>query len=188
MIHYDLLPQPVLSQGDVIKEFFIAFIPENPVILRKINDPKFQQYTSPAEQPIDLVGIYNLEDLDDKFQNGREEASMVQSNLFTISIISQSCDIDNKDFLSVGIVRKISEAGENKQDSIRQGKNFGTFWLPPTEIFPESFIDLSMIFSIQKKDTILKSMISKRLLSLTYEYRSQLRWRLQNFLGRPADE
>ena len=164
-----------------LRELFIAFIPETPIILRKPANPGFQRIENPPGPPIELVGQFSIEQLPDPFING-DESTMVQAGLFTGAIVSQSCDIDNKDFLSVAIVKPIDKiGGKNKQDSIREGKTVGAFLLPPTASFSESFIDLSMIFSMHR--SIPVPALPKRILSMTNDYRGVLRWRLSNFFA-----
>ena len=126
--------------------------------------------TAPEEHPVGdpatTRSIIRQGTVTDAFADGKE-AIVVDAILTNVAVISQSCDIDRKAFLAVAtVIPIISIANRDKEDSVRASKMGGTYWLPEQPgILLESYIDLSLIFSVRRENLVAR--IGDRILGLS---------------------
>lgn len=188
MDFYDPTPDPnLLSQGDIIRDFIFIDPPEQIFLVRDPPATVVNNENLSPETVVQLKRVERQSSVADAFHDGKE-AVVVDALLANVAIISQSCDIDRKSFLTVATVRPISFIGNaEKQQTVRSQshKVFGTFWLPGVEnVLAESYVDLSLIFSVRRE--VLVHKINDRILGLLPEPRQRLQWSIIQHFGRPA--
>jgi len=169
---YESNPDPIrLYQGDIIKNFPVAVLPESVKVVRF--KKKRQNYSEAL--------IYSKDRLDDAFENG-SEVILASSTLMNVMILSQTCDIEHREFVSIAPVFDINNIkNRSKRDAVRNGKTFYRFYLPKLVSFQESFLDITTINSIRR--ATLK--IEDRILSLSHFGRSHLSYFIFNYFNRP---
>ena len=188
MIIYDPSPNPlVLSQGDIIRNFIFPDPPDDVFLVRKPPPASTAPEEHTVGDPATTRSIIRQGTVTDAFADGKE-AIVVDAILTNVAVISQSCDIDRKAFLAVAtVIPIISIANRDKEDSVRASKMGGTYWLPEQPgILLESYIDLSLIFSVRRENLVAR--IGDRILGLSILARQKLQWTIVNHFGRPADE
>jgi hypothetical protein len=188
MDYYEPRPDPdLLWQGDVIRDFIVPIAPEKISIVR---NPPLTIPSSIEEngkiRPIRT--IYGIEDLPDPFAS-LSEALVVDAVLTKVAIVSHSCDIDRKPFLTVAIVNPISVVGnkERREDVKKWDKVREYFWLPASEVngLDESVIDLSLLYSVRAET--LKAKIADRIVSMHESFRSKFQFKLAVYFHRPDE-
>jgi hypothetical protein len=181
---YDGTVDPnLLWQGDVIKDFVVPEYSSPIVVLR---DP-------PAEinNTVQFGGklkhikmLCDSNELTDAFSSSQEEIA-ITAEICDVAIISHSCDIDNKEFLTVAIVSPITLVTnlQTREDLKRWDRVFDKFYLPAEGQLEESYIDMNYIFSIPKE--ILVDKKGDRIVSMTSDYRTKFNYKLQQHFHRP---
>lgn len=107
----------------------------------------------------------------------------------TIMILSQTCDIQNRNFINIAPIISLSELKKTKtvnNDQIRSLQRQKTkywFYLPEDQGdgFPESYVELTKITYISKR--LLEK--RNRIKSLSSLGRHWLTYKLNDFFGRP---
>ncbi len=108
---------------------------------------------------------------------------------FTVMILSQTCDIQHRDFIVIApviTIEKLEKSRVVNSDqirSLRQQKTKYWFYLPNDNNFPESYVEFTKIVSIPKKLLDKK----KRIKSLSDLGRHWLAYKISDFFGRPID-
>ncbi len=179
---YNHAPDPaVLYQGDILRDFLFLQLPEKPHILQS------SAIHQEGDQP-QLFVVRDREEVPQAFANGRPEALVISATLTNVAIVSQSCDIQRKPFVTVAAVRPMSSIeGEKKKDDIRNlHRRFEYFALPSDTDFEESYVDLTLLFSIE--NSVLKSYIGSRVRSMDTGLRQNFQFALILYFGRPAKE
>ncbi|MBI2429486.1 MAG: hypothetical protein HYV29_11960 [Ignavibacteriales bacterium] len=183
---YDPIPDPkLLSQGDVLNNFVIPVLQERLAIVR--NPPSGHQLNFQINgKEIPLKAIYEKDDLPDAFATNKESL-IVDSIKTQVAIISQSCDIDRKPFLTIAVVHPIQNiSSQSKRDDLKRwDRVFECFWLPSEGNFAESYIDLSLLFSVHR-DVLLPRIVD-RVLAMTSDYRYKLKHKFAQFYSRPDE-
>lgn len=116
------------------------------------------------------------------------ENGILQQNE-TVMILSQTCDIERRDFLivarviSVNFLKKDIGVGDNYHESLKKRKVKYYFYLPADNDFEESCVDFGQIIYIPKK-ALNKS---NRIKSLSDIGRHWLAYQLTDYFGRPFD-
>ncbi|HUI31658.1 MAG TPA: hypothetical protein VLX91_15725 [Candidatus Acidoferrales bacterium] len=183
-MYYEADPDPIqLWQGDVIRNFILPVPTEQVYIVRNPPDPLLPTTFSGGKN-IPIKAIYEPSDLQDAFFLGKE-ALLTDALLTNVAIISHSCDIDRKPFLTVAAVKPITVVtNKNRRENLKDlYKVFEYFWLPLSDNLEESIVDFSVTYSV--KAEVLRAKLNDRILSLTPEYRTKLRHKLQQYFGRP---
>lgn len=161
MYYVDIPPSGLFLQGDIFRDLFIATSSEAPLVVRssdKANDV--------AEGIAILTQLNNTREL---FASGFENI-VLKAIKTNIIIISQTCDILNREFVIIAPVFPLSRIeSAKKARSLKEGKMNYRFYLPRKEgIIEESYAELTILNSI-KRTALLPE---KRILSLTDFYRS----------------
>jgi len=170
---YETSPEPnVLFQGDVLRGVVIVALPAGVDILR-------------PDGEAGLLRPVRREDCEDAFASGRE-AIIAEATVTDVAIISQTCDIQRKQFVTVAAVSPIpAEWGERKRQDLRRwDRMLNMFYLAPSGDFPESVADFSMLYTFGREK--LMGLMDHRVLSLDASSRQLLQYKLSQFFGRPA--
>lgn len=169
---YDEIDSKIILQGDIIEDF--CFITHPVGKLSFVSN-------SPNIIPAPEKGIYG-----EPMVLGRPKKSRA-------IVISHSCDIQRREFVQVCPVFELSKMNdlseEAKQktnldkflESVRGQKTFYYLFLPASNFFPESYVDLTMINSAPR--TILNN--HTRVLTLSPSGRHLLGYKLMNLYLRP---
>ncbi len=185
-MYYDPTPDPnLLFQGDVIKDFVVPDPPDQIFIIR--NPPEAIPLTIESNgKKLAIRAILAKNDVPDPFASGKE-ALIVDAILTRVAIISQSCDIDRKPFLTVAVVRPITSVGNKyrRENLQKWNKVFEYFWLPSSQVLEESFIDLTLLYSVRSET--LKTKIGDRILSMTANYRNTFKYKVAQYFNRPDE-
>jgi hypothetical protein len=186
-MHYDVNPDPnTLYQGDIIDKFILPDPPEEALIVRPSETTQLPLGQTRADEVGDIVRVATPEQLRDAFSRGRE-AIVVSATLTRVAIISQSCDIQRKPFATVAAVRamRLIHSDQKKADIRRIDRKLEYFWLPAHGDFEESFVDLTLVYSVRRETLVLA--LPNRILSLSENWRHNLQWAIIQYFGRPAD-
>lgn len=185
-MYYEESPdQAQLWQGDVLSNFVLP-VPTAQVYLVR-NPPLPMLPTTLVEgKNIPIRAVYELNDLTDAFSSTKE-ALLTDSLKTNVAIISHSCDIDRKPFLTVALVKPLSSVPNKgrREDLKRNDRAFEYFWLPGSTALEESVVDFTLVFSV--KAELLKAKIADRLLSMTAEYRYKFKYKIAQYFGRPDE-
>ncbi len=157
-----------IYQGDVFKDQIVITIPPNIQILREIENREFKSF--------------NLEELSDAFEHKEGELTVVHAVKTNIIILSQTCDIERREFISIApVFPLIKIESEKKKESIRNHKFNYRFYIAESDVLSESYAELSLINSIKKEILIL----DKRICSLSDYSRQWLQYTLNRYFCRP---
>ena len=143
-------------QGDVLSNYDIVILPDK---IAQSSDPG----TDKSDSGSSLIYIKKL-----------------RTNII---IISQTCDIENREFVAVCPVFPITRIKTtDKKESIRRNSVNYRFWLPAkTGFLNESYADFQIINTIKIDNIVIES----RLVSLTERYRAHLTNGLSRYFCRP---
>jgi hypothetical protein len=169
---YEYNPDPIrLYQGDIIKNFPVTELPENIKLVRL--KEKGENYSE--------AFVYDKDQIDNAFENG-SEVILANATLMNVMILSQTCDIEHREFVSIAPVFNIYNIEKSaKREAVRKGKTFYRFFLPSSENFQESFLDITTINSVKR--VTLK--IENRILSLSHYGRHHLVYFINSYFNRP---
>ena len=112
-----------------------------------------------------------------------EELVLGKATKRTIMVITQTCDLERRNFVQVVPVYGVRTLSASKQVSVEKNEVNYLFYLPAVEpgIGEKSFADLSQITSVHSS-YIKEAKLAKR---LSNEARARLQMHLANFHGRP---
>jgi hypothetical protein len=114
--------------------------------------------------------------------NTPDELVLAKATRRSIIIITQTCDLERRNFVQVAPVYPARNLGESKQASLQKNEINYLFFLPMEDLVPEnSFADLSQITSVHKS-YLSQGNLQKR---LSNEGRARLQTHLSNLHGRP---
>jgi len=91
------------------------------------------------------------------YSDGLGDFAMAQLDKRPVLVLSQTCDIQNKDFIQVAPILPVSTGGDagtegerDDLDSLKNGEINNAFWLKshPPEIQTDSFADLTLIQAV----------------------------------------
>lgn len=169
---YEPNPDPkIFFQGDILIDFPVTILPDTIKIVRL--QEKLKDFS--------VARVYERDKLEDAFVNGSEPV-LAKASLMKIMILSQTCDIEHRDFISIAPVFPITNIeNKSKRESIRKKKVLYRFHLPSEGDFEESFLDITTINSVRR--TTLK--LENRTLSLSHFGRSHLVFFIYNYFNRP---
>lgn len=173
-MYYVSNPENYCFQGDVLQNIPILQAPD----VIKIARVEELEGCASAEK----YGVFNEEDVDDIYQNG-PEIVLANGVRTKVILLSQTCDIQNRDFVVVAPVFDLKKVqNENRKKAIRDGKINYRFYLPASDgSFCESYVDFSLLSSV--KASLIN--VSNRILSLSDTYRPHLVWGLNRYFCRP---
>lgn len=157
-----------IFQGDIFKDQIIITIPPNIQILRETESEEFKSF--------------NLEELSDAFEQKEYELTVVHAIKSNIIVLSQTCDIEHREFISIAPVFPLTKIeSETKRETIRNHKFNYRFYIAASDILPESYAELTLINSIKKEILTL----DKRIFSLSDYARQWLQDTLNRCFCRP---
>lgn len=181
---YVLIDPSTLYQGDIIKEFHFIVPPTNELqVLEKTNDGNF--IPNPISQ------------MPSPYATGKATVA-VNSFLANAIVISQTCDIQRRDYIHICPVYQLSLLTQelidkgysaNRIDNVfkdlKSQKINYYFYLPATSIdgvtIEESYVDLQLICMLPQVNISLYN----RFISLSDKGRHWLSFKLINLYGRP---
>lgn len=165
----------IMYQGDVLKNFPF-FIFQNDLRGLKQSDKK---------------GVFELKE-QETFENG-EAVLAISSKLNYIIILSQTCDLQERENVIIAPVYSIKEYEDNgtlkggKAGLIKKRKINYWFYLPEIEgVFEGSFADFQTMYYVPRK--ILENYKKNKILTLSDWGRHHLGWALSNYFGRPIED
>jgi len=169
---YEPSPDPTrFFQGDILENFPVVILPETVKVVRL--QEKLKNHS--------VAHVHKQDELEDAFANG-SEAILANASLMDIMILSQTCDIEHREFISIAPVFPISNIeNQSKQDAIRKKKVSYLFHLPTEGKFEESFLDITTVNSVRRVTLKLEN----RILSLSHFGRSHLAYFIYNYFNRP---
>lgn len=173
-MHYTIVTERIFFQGDIVKNVPLLSIPEKIQIARPIR-------TEEKREEIVEYTVSDEEKIADRYAEG-SELVLAYGRREEAIILSQSCDIQNREFIIVAPILSLDlvDDPKRKQD-IRDQKIFYRFYLPVSDFFQESFVDFTLLSSINKNFIS----IDERVVSLTDYWRSHLTWSLNRYFCRP---
>lgn len=180
---YEPNPDPdTLFQGDGVAKFVLPEPTRKALIARPLEAPPS---ASPESDPKDILRVFGYDELADAFSGGRG-AIVVGATLSTVVVVSQSCDVQRKPYLTVAAVRplRLIENRQRREDVKRLDRMLEYFALPAGPNIEESFVDLTLLYSVPRE--LLISLLPNRLFSMSNSFRQSFQWAIMQFFGRPA--
>jgi len=172
-MYYNENPDENFYQGDILRHFPIVILPDQLEIARPI--------TTTEDKGIIEAELRLESELPDAFSKGTELV-LASAHRRNVMIISNTCDIDNREFVAVvPIFSLVQVEGKHRRDSIKGNKLNYRFYLPPVGDLVESYADFTIINSVRKD----RLDIVNRIASLTDFYRHHLADALHRFFCRP---
>lgn len=160
----------LLYQGDILDKFPF-FIFDNPTFLVKEG------------------GHFEASE---KAEHDEEALVAVKSKISRIIILSQTCDVKNRENIIIAPVYPIKEYEDagiltgGKIGLIKKRKISYWFYLPALEgIIPDSIVDLQTMHYLPQ--TVLRQYTNKKIVSMTDWGKHHLGWALGNYFGRPIE-
>ena len=132
--------------------------------------------------------IFDNKTLTKGFENNVETKLEIKAKLGLIMVLSQTCDIQQRENIIVCPVYKMQDFDFNKEEteSIKKRKTGYWFYLPRQAIgIDESIADFQTIYYVPKD--LLNQYKSNKILTLTDWGRHHLDWALSNYFGRPIE-
>jgi len=123
-MYYNENPDENLYQGDILRNFPIVILPDQLEIARPTIPAKVSEGIIEAELKLES-------ELPDAFSKGTEIilASAYRTN---IMIISQSCDIELREFVAVAPILPLEQIeSKSRRDAIKGNRVNYRFYLPP---------------------------------------------------------
>lgn len=173
-MHYNENPDENRYQGDIFRNFPIVISPDRLEIARPITPAEVSEGIMEAELKLES-------ELPDAFSKGTELvlASAYRTN---IMIISQSCDIEHREFVAVAPIFPLEQVeGKSRRDAIKSNRVNYRFYLPPAADLVESYVDFTVINSVKRS----RLNVANRIASLSDLYRHHLADALHRFFCRP---
>lgn len=160
-------------QGDILRNVPIIKAPDTIKIAR------IDQATEGSAPPKYIVS--SEDDIANAYQNGSEV--VLANGLRTkVILLSQTCDIQNREFVVIAPIFDLDTVkNNNRKTAIKEGKINYRFYLPVSEVMPESYVDFTLLSSVRKEFIN----VSDRILSLSDSYRPHLVWGLNRYFCRP---
>jgi hypothetical protein len=132
--------------------------------------------------------ILKKETFSGKFDSHEEVRLEVPAKLNTIMVLSQTCDVQNRENVLVCPVYEIQGFGFNKDEveSIKKRRTGYWFYLPKLEgILEDSVADFQTVYYVPKD--FLNSCKLSKFVTLSDWGRHHLCWALSNYFGRPIE-
>jgi hypothetical protein len=175
-------PDDVLNQGDIISNVVLTYVPD-------ITDPSL------------FIGEEEVRrDLTEPFNPDEDIIILGQALKASVIILSQGCDIDNRNFICVARILPFQDndySGMNRED--RKAKHirreYQQVGIRPTVFylreaadpeFPKSLVSFLELHTIRKTPENLEYLMRNRILRLTPEAVEDLQFRVAHFFGRFA--
>lgn len=188
-------PNPDLTsfyQGDVIKNVPVIFLPEKItkwLLLRP--DPKSAKFIDDVlrGQICKWFQVFPEGQLEDAWQHSQnEELVAARARMMTVIILTQSCDIVQRDYYQIApVYPETAQRKETILPFLRENRVNHTFFLPASApSLPEnSYADLAHTTFIPKayfpKDTVWQALAAR----LTELARTALQEQIAEYFGRP---
>lgn len=169
----DLDPE-TLYQGDILDNFPFIIL-QNPIFLKSTGK-----------------SIYEIDSSSDKWFQNSEEILAVTAKLSRVIILSQTCDIQEREQVIIAPIHPITvmkDTGiftDGKLGLIRKRKVGYWFYLPEyTGLLEESVVDFQTIYYLHR--SIVQGFKKNRVVGLSDWGRHHLGWALGSYFGRPIE-
>lgn len=163
------LNQTRLLQGDIVVDFPFPFFEESIEFLKADTEGKLESTT------------------DIPFSTSSDEVVKAYAKQMKVMMISQTCDIQRRERISICPVHPISVVPSKHLDSLRKRKINYWFYLPNLDgRIEESIADLQGIISLPRK--LVLSYLNNKRITLSHWGRHHLCWALQGYFGRPIED
>ena len=166
----------ILYQGDVVKNFPFFIFKEKLKALKKLKK----------------INTYEIIEAKKDIFNDGEAFLAISAKLNNIIILSQSCDIQERENIIIAPVYpiKLFESDgiltNGKTGLIKKRMINYWFYLPKLEgIIEDSLVDFQTIYYIQR--TFLEKYKNNKILTIDDLGRHHLGWALSNYFGRPVE-
>lgn len=172
-----------LYQGDVVEGIPVVLMPPasgRPWTILKPSPPTTRDQALAGNLPKNFYP--RPKEPDPEVWSNQEELVLAKGIKTRIMILTQSCDIDRRNYLQVAPIYDATGMNNLKLASLRALDIFYMFYLPPDESgFPESYVDLTQIGSIHR--SYLKDAVPIKKLSAIAT--TSLQVHIADFFGRP---
>lgn len=167
------IDRTLFYQGDLVRNFPLLGFPDDIQVFKEASDGRYDRLAG---------GMKGLPDAD-----GENVLAGALVKNGTIVIISQTCDVQQRERIAICPVFPISIVPPKRLESVMKRKIYYWFYLPALDgVLEESVIDLQGIISIPK--SVLTSYLENKALSLSDWGRHHLGWALQNYFARPIED
>jgi hypothetical protein len=167
----------ILYQGDVVKDFPFFIFEDNLKILKNLKKPN----------------VYDTAKTNEGTFDKGEELVMIKAKLNNIIILSQTCDIQERENIIIAPVYSIKSLEGSgvltggRLGLIRKRKINYWFYLPKLEkAIEDSLTDFQTIYYIPR--TFLEKYKNNKILTMSDWGRHHLGWALSNYFGRPIED
>ena len=131
-----------------------------------------------------LVKVLDSNQSKEQWYNATDgDFAMARLSKRPVLVLSQTCDVQTKDFLQVAPIYP-AEGNDEHKTRLRQGQILSAFWLP--EHMPEiseSYADLSLIQAVHK--SYLKRISAKQHFRVSHQRTRELQKFITRYFGRP---
>jgi len=187
IVFYDAAPlEPhLLYQGEILVDVPILNMPKpiNWLLLRT----RTGKMVDEALQGGNLGGLVKVLDSNqskEQWYNATDgDFAMARLSKRPGLVLSQTCDVQTKDFVQVAPVFPVEGAEEHKA-RLRQGRIISAFWLKEhAPELPESYADLELVQAVHK--SYLKGISGQQHIRLSHKITRELQKFVTRYFGRP---
>jgi hypothetical protein len=190
---YDATPlEPHLFyQGEVLVDVPLLNIPKPPrwLLLRTASGRRVHEALEHGAKPGTVRVLDSNMSREQWYADGLGDYAMALLDKCPVLVLSQTCDVQNKDFIQVAPILPVSTEGEEAApedlDNLRNGDIINAFWLKPhpPEIRTHHFADLTLIQAVHK--TYLKGIRPQQHFRLSADRTLLLQQFITRYFGRP---
>jgi hypothetical protein len=181
----------LLYQGEILVDLPILNMPKPPrwLLLRTASGKRVHEALEHGAKPGTVKVLDSNMSHEQWYADGLGDYAMALLDKRPVLVLSQTCDVQNKDFIQVAPVLPVSiegaEAESGDLDNLRNGNIMNAFWLKPhpPEIQTNSFADLTLIQAVHK--TYLKRIRPEQHFRLSAERTLLLQQFITRYFGRP---
>lgn len=137
----------------------------------------------------DTVVVLKETECEGPFPDGRDTV-LAQATKTTVAIVTQTCDIQRKETVTVALVMPIPTGSTDAKlaEMRRWDKHLSSFYLAPDTAsgFEGGVVHFGMLYSMPSAR--LRDQADQLVVSLSHDARAQFQYKLSVFFGRPAVE
>lgn len=185
---YDAAPlEPhLLYQGEILLNVPLMLMPKpNRWQLLRTKTGDLLETLKKGENPATVRVLDSNQTAEVWDNHGDGDFAMARLSKRPVLVVSQTCDVSNKDWIAVAPIHEAGELTAERRAVAREGGMFDVFYLPanPDYNFPESFGDLSQLQAVHK--SYIKRLAPGQHFRLTQRNTLLLQQRITRYFGRP---
>ena len=190
---YDAAPlEPrLLYQGEILTNIPILNMPKPArwLLLRTGSGKRVHEALEHGAKPGTVKVLDSNMSQEQWYADGLGDYAMALLDKRPVLVLSQTCDVQNKDFIQVAPILPVSTEGVETEsgdlDNLRNGNIMNAFWLKPhpPEIQTHHFADLTLIQAVHK--SYLKRIRPEQHFRLGEERTLLLQQFITRYFGRP---